>query len=452
MLNRLYSVTAVAACILFSPLCRGAAPEQSPSFITLYDFGLHNSPSLQLAHERVEGEEQAYLSARSELLPRLDYVYSHARNGARLEDDRYPGVSSQVDYEGATSSFSLLQPIVDLPARYRSLQAKVRIEGSRLDVLAATQKYTFDYATAYFSVASTDAEIRLQASHRERLVEAERRVLRMMELGEASLVEVTEVQSELALAEIREAEAETLHDEAKQKLSLVIGTSDLPKQISPIHGLKGLFAGEAIPLERWIGAMRERNPELGSLREKVRVAEMSLKEQSARTAPTVSFVARKVASSSSDARRVGETTDTASVGVEVRIPIFSGGGVLAERRRALHLRTESEIALDSREREVMSELSIAYGDVEKANSRLKSAAAFLASAEARVRATLAGVHAGERNLVDALASETQQTQAQRELVRQVERSVRAWLRIRLAAGTLEREDVLAMDRYMAVQP
>ena len=130
-----------------------------------------------------------------------------------------------------------------------------------------------------------------------------------------------------------------------------------------------------------------------------------------------------------------------SVGIQLNIPLYSGGATSAQVRQAVALEAQSQAELDARTGEVMAEVHKQFHLLTSSRSRLQSMERSLESATVLVEATRRSVAGGVRTNMDLLQAQERLARAERDLDYARYMHLLASMRLQAAAGTLS-EDAL----------
>jgi outer membrane protein len=140
--------------------------------------------------------------------------------------------------------------------------------------------------------------------------------------------------------------------------------------------------------------------------------------------------------------------DSDSVGVTVRVPIYSGGATSAnqEVRRANYVATSEDLELGHRS--VLRQTRSFYNNVGAAIAGIKALEQAVISAESALKATEAGFEVGTRTIVDVLISTQNLFNARRNLTKARYDYILAVLSLKQAAGTLTEADLDIVNRSL----
>nr|WP_258231319.1 TolC family protein [Achromobacter pulmonis] len=138
---------------------------------------------------------------------------------------------------------------------------------------------------------------------------------------------------------------------------------------------------------------------------------------------------------------------TSSIGLQVSIPIFSGGGTSAALRQAVDNKERLRLESEAKALEVLNDLRRQFNLHNSSAAKLKAYRLAAASARELILAMRKSVASGERVNADVLDAEQRYFDALRNLARARYAYLQAGLKIRYLAGTLTAGDVRAVSEY-----
>lgn len=142
------------------------------------------------------------------------------------------------------------------------------------------------------------------------------------------------------------------------------------------------------------------------------------------------------------------STESDSISLSLRIPIFEGFAVQSRVRQSVHRRDQALDQLEADRRAVLRQTRNAYRAVIAGLSEVEARRQALVSAQSALEATQAGFEVGTRTIVDVLLSQQQLFAAQREYARARHNFLLNHLRLKTAAGVIERSDLEAFNRLL----
>lgn len=203
---------------------------------------------------------------------------------------------------------------------------ELRLESARS---ALINRATFAWVDVLVSQASREVFARAENS----VAEAAKQEARRFEAGDGTRDAVAESAAQLALIRAQLAEARL---DAQSKLLAFnqltkMGAGEFAGYRLPgLDGIVDLREDRAELLERVLGT----NPELASARVVEELQKHRLAQASADHMPTIDLVASINRGKSDSANLVGTQYENSQVGVQMIVPIYQGGGVVASERQA----------------------------------------------------------------------------------------------------------------------
>ncbi|MCA1854189.1 MAG: TolC family protein, partial [Beggiatoa sp.] len=131
-----------------------------------------------------------------------------------------------------------------------------------------------------------------------------------------------------------------------------------------------------------------------------------------------------------------DETDETSIGLELAVPIFSGGAVVSQTREAAERHQQAIEQREQARRESYRRTRVAFLGVVAGISRIKALKQAVHSSEVSVASTKAGLEVGTRTAVDVVVTEQALFRTRRDYARARYNYLLDTLRLKFAAGTL----------------
>nr|WP_065240413.1 TolC family outer membrane protein [Halomonas elongata] len=427
--------------------CHASLPALALDFRQAYDRALRHDPTwLAAQSESAAGRHESALG-RAALLPNLSYRYSRAHNDSKVRQSTALGDSSQeLDYTSYSSSFTLSQPLFDAAAYAQYREGQALAEAAGLSRERARQALAVRVLQAYTDVLYAEDEVALAEAHLRALREETRRSQRFVASGEGTLTDQLEIEAQSQIIQARLIEAQDRRQVARNELRTLVGRLLEGGELTPLRSTSLVLDEEVPELDRWREWTLAHNPELAAERYRLEAARQRLDQQRAGHLPTVRLFARSQISDSNTETQVGQRYDTDSVGIEIEVPLYAGGRVLAASRQADDTLDQARHELDATTAELLNDVERQYRLFQSSQRRIRAFRDAVAAADARLKATRRSIIGGERTNLDALNAEQQRFEAQRDLARARYDYLLAWLSLRWHAGVLDDGDI---DRVAA---
>ncbi|MDH1529075.1 TolC family outer membrane protein [Pseudomonas mosselii] len=439
------SVLLRAACplLLFTSLSA-----QALDLGDAYALALRNDPTWQGSIAEREAGLENLAIGRAGLLPRLSYRYNRARNDSEVtQRSQFGDVTTQRDYRSYSSTLTLEQPLFDYAAwsDYRRGVAQAALADERYR--GRGQELMVRLFGAYSEALFANEQIALAQAQRRTYAEQLTLNERLLKGGEGTRTDVLETRARYELAQAQEIEAGDNLDAALHALQAIIGEPVAVEDLTPMTADFRVQPLTPTRFERWRDLAVAHNAELASQRHGLEVAEQNIERQRAGHLPSLSAYASKGISSSSSESSYNQRYDTDSIGVQLSVPLYAGGGVQALVRQARAQRDAAGFELDAQLNDTLTQLRRQFNLCVSGTAKIRAYDLAVKAASALVQATRKSVRGGERVNLDVLDAEQQLFSARRDLAQARHEYLRAWLQLRYLAGVLEAGDLNALSRY-----
>ncbi|MCU1717096.1 TolC family outer membrane protein [Pseudomonas sp. 5P_3.1_Bac2] len=442
---RVFSVVLISTLLL-----QWQQPAQALGLLDSYYLALDSDPQFQGAIQEHEAGKQFRALGRAALLPRLVYSYNRGRSWSDVTQSTTRGdISEQRDYDSYVSTFSLQQPLFDYEAysRYRKGLSQALLADERFR--SQSQQLLLRVLEAYSGALLAKEQIDLARSQKRSYNEQFKLNQRQFERGNGTKTDTLETQARFNLAQAQEIEAQDNQDSALRELERLVG---VPLEIGDLEPLTEHFTvNPLVPshYEAWRDLAMAENPELASMRHAVDVAQYEVEQNRAGFLPRLGLYASSGKSKSGSENTYNQRYDTDSVGIQLSIPLFSGGETLAATRQASHRMQQSSYELDDKVAETLNQVRKMFNLSSSSAAKIKAYELGVESAQTLVMATRKSIAAGVRVNLDLLNAEQQLFNASNELSKAKYDYLNAWTRLRFFAGVLSERDLELVGQNFA---
>ncbi len=410
-----------------------------------FQMALTNDPTYAAARANYRALLQKMPQARAALLPQ---IYGSV-TGAYV-DSRATGEFNQV-YNNARSAWTLYltQTLFDWTAISTYEQSKLVVASAEVQLQLAYQDLMLRLSQAYFDVLSNqDALTALEVERKsigEQLASAKRR----FEMGGATVTDTYEAQARYDLISANIIAAEDNLQASKDILARNLGQS--PEQLSVLPYNVTLPAPVPNKLQEWSSQASMANLEVVRARLQTRISEQDVQIAKSGHYPTFSLVASSTSNTvgNSQVRPFfdGRTIDN-TVGIQMNVPIYSGGGVSAKVTEKAELQQKSVFDMEAARRLAVQQAQQYFNGVNAGLARIKGLEAGEKSSRAALEANRTGYEVGVRINLDVLNAQQQLFLTMRDLARTRYDTLMAGMRLRANSGVLSEEDLLAINRML----
>jgi len=216
------------------------------------------------------------------------------------------------------------------------------------------------------------------------------------------------------MATAQELEARQNQDLTRRQLELLVNQP--VKQIARLNvsALK-LLPPEPANLDEWTRKAEQASPEIKALQARLEAARREVGKAQAGHFPTLDAVAQWSNSGSENITRVNSRYENKTIGLQLNIPIYSGGYVNSTIRQAVAEQTRTEESLEALRRDLGVRVHKEYRGVSEGVMRVRALEQAARSAEQMMKSTQMSQKAGSRTQLDVLNAQQQYTLALRDL-------------------------------------
>ncbi|AHZ76875.1 MULTISPECIES: TolC family outer membrane protein [Pseudomonas] len=394
-------------------------------------------------HEKEAGSENRAIG-QAGLLPQINAVgYFNKVNGSQ----RQSGRDNDLDYDSKGANVRLRQPLFNKQKMAEYHQGQQRADYSVAVFDAKTQDAAVRLADAYFDVLLASETITLAKAKlnafEEQLASAKRR----MELGAGTITDIDESIARRDLAEADLIEAQDNLVNARRKLEEYIGeTPESLTTLQPGFNTPPLMPGN---LQDWLVKAQADSPLIHARRHNYELAEEEVKRARAGHWPTLDFVAGYTAGSSQSISELNQRNHYSSIGLELNIPLYSGGSTSALTRQASANSSKALDELDATRQEVISDTTREYRGVQSGALRIQALEKAVASNERSLRSARKGFREGGTSTnSDVLNAEELLFDARHDLFEAKLNYLMSRLRLASSVGSLGDDDIQQINDYL----
>jgi outer membrane protein len=398
-----------------------------------------NSARLQLASVR-ERLPQALAALRPSV------GGAAAANAGRYDADVGPARSFDNVTGAITLSFPLYRPAYT--AVVDQTEISVRLAEARLGV--AEQDLVTRVATAYFDVLSAQDAVEVAEAQRRAISEQFEAAKRNFEVGTATVTDQQEAQARLDLNAAQLAAARndlTVRNAALAQLTgLSLSALNTLKLEAPLPG--------AVPndIDSWTVRAREASYTVQQAELTAAIARLDIDRARYARRPAVDLVSQANLLKGKTANSLSSPIDratTLSAGVQVSVPLYSGGGLEARERETVAALQAAESDLENSRRLSEQSARQAFLGLKSSTEQARALEAAVASSRLALESNLLGYQVGVRINVDVLNAQQQLFSTVRDLARARYDVLLSGLRLKSLTGTLAAGDVAAVNALLS---
>lgn len=449
MLRKLSLALAVSCATNGMAWAAEAPLSAKTDLVSVYQEAVNNNADLAAAQANYGARREVVPQARAGLLPNLSA-------GAEMQSTRtqFDEPSTTANRSGNSWQATLSQPIFRADRWFQLQAAQAVNEQAALELSATEQNLILQSADSYFSVlraqdnlAATKAE---EAAFKRQLDQSNER----FDVGLSDKTDVLQSQASYDTARANRILAQRQVEDAFQALITLTN-----REYNAIQGIVHTLPVQVpVPNDAtaWVDTAARQNLTLQATNYAVSAAKETLRQRKAGHAPTLDAVANYQKgdndnlgfSNPTPGVRYGGDVEQRSIGLQLNIPIYSGGLTSSQVREAYQRLNQTEQQRESLRRQVVENTRNLHRavntDVEQVQARKQS----IISNQSALEATEIGYQVGTRNIVDVLDAQRQLYTSVRDYNNTRYDYILDNLRLKQAAGTLSPQDLQDLTRYL----
>jgi outer membrane protein len=451
-------------------LCAGFAiglpvAASAADFAQVYQDSLASDPTYQQAYATYMAAREARPEAWASLLPQVSGSagrnWQHAA-GVTTELGTSPtGELVPVPFYSASRttarqwSLNLSEDLFSWTDWMNLKSADSQVAEAQATYEAAAQDLILRVATAYFNVLSALDTLQAQESSLQaydlQLQQADKRY----QVGLIAITDVEQARAGRDTAAAAVIAAKQALATAGDQLEVITGRQ-YPTLSEPGPDMPLLMPSPANQ-NQWVQTSLAQNLSLIASRLAADVARDNVRIAFGGHLPSISLTAsRSFNSSSTDESIIGigtfnglpSWTNDRQIGLEVTVPIFSGGGTEARVHQAQYQWIAAKDAVQQTVRSTVQQARDAYLGVISGIAHVQALQQALVSSQTAYRATEAGYRVGTQTEVDVLNALSSLVQAKTNYAASRYAYITSVVQLRYAAGTLDPGEVQAINRWL----
>ena len=393
-----------------------ATSSWSMDLLQAYEAAKANDASIRASRAAADMGRERLPQARSQLLPSLTASVGTNRNqlSSGVPNSLGQIQSSDTDYPSSNRTVSLRQPLFRAYQMAQYRQAQAQVDDTEASLAQEEQDLAVRVSGAYFEAMLTHEQLALvlaqRASYSTQLAAAKQALVG----GSGTRTDVDEAQARLDMTVASEIEARQSIDYTLRQLQTLVN--------QPINGLSRLDLSRftlADPqpnqVESWIEKLELNNRHLQSLKAQVEAARKEVDKAQSGHTPTLDAVVQWSRSQSENVLNVQSSYTNKAIGLQLNVPIYSGGYVNSTVRQALAGVERAEQLLESGRRDLAVSVHKEFRGVTENMARIRALEQALRSADQLVLSNRKSLQAGSRTLMDVMNAEQQRMLTLRDL-------------------------------------
>ncbi|NDK37895.1 hypothetical protein DT603_03460 [Pseudoxanthomonas gei] len=436
----------VLALALALPASVLAASASAADLMQTYELARAGDPQLAAAESGRLAQKEGAVQARAVLLPQINGQASYNRSKFKPDGGSWSGTSNSRDV-----GVSVNQSVLNF-ASYANLRGQNALsQAADFDLEAANDLLITRTSAAYFNVLVAIETLAAAEAQQTALQKQFDYAQKRLDVGLAPITDVHEARAQYDSARASVILSRNALKDAYEALAEITGV--------PVRNLKALPDNfrPVLPTdysaEGWVETAVAQNPALKSTEFQVQSADAGVAAARAGHLPTLGLsgnFGRGANWGNSATGGLSSDGDSQSIGLTLSVPIFSGGATQSRVRQALANRDAAQDGYEQQKRAIVRNTRNAYQTLEAGISEIEARRLALVSAKAAYDASQVGLEVGTRTVLDVLINQQNLFQAQQSYALAKYNYLQNRLLLEQAAGTLDADDVQAVNRMLTV--
>jgi len=435
--------TALALSCAALPLTAAA---QKNDLLAIYRDALTNDPVYGAARYTQQAALEREPQARAALRPSLGAGLSASVTNFHYDAD---GIAIGRTYNSWGPALNASWPLYRAQLDDALGQARLAVVQAEAQLAAARQDLILRVSQAYFDVLAAQDALAAIIASKQAVAENLAQAKREFEVGTKTIVDTHEAQAryDQIVAQEQVARGDVI---IKQNALRVIVGRDV-SELLPLREAPQLTAPQPASVEQWTRRAEEANFSVTVARAAAESAKLETVRARDARMPTVDLSGSlsNTAASGSTTFAGRNTTRVASIGVQVQVPIYTGGLIDSRVRETLAGEEKARQDLEAARRNAAQGARQSYTSVDYGLAQVHALESAEISAKSQLDSTRLGYQVGVRINLEVLNATTQLFSTQRDLKKARYDFLVNGLRLRSAAGSLEEKDIAAINALLA---
>ena len=393
-----------------------SAQSSALDFKQVYQAALEQDATIRASRAAADSGRERLPQARAGLLPQVSA--SAGRNFNSL-DTTSPNILGELGtindrYFSDNKSVQLRQPLVNMQRWLQFEQAKSMVAETEATLDRDLQNLVVRVAGAYFEYLMSDEQLELVLAQKKMYTSLVDAAKKGLAAGSGTRTDIDDAQARLDMASAQELEARQNQDQTRRQLEVLINQPVASVAKLNVPALK-LVGPVPASLDEWTSRAEKNSPEIKAMQARLEAARREVSKSQAGHLPTLDAVAQWSNSGSENITRINSRYENKSIGVQLNVPLFSGGYVNSTIRQAVAEQTRAEETLEALRRDLGVRVHKEFRGVSEGVMRVRALEQAVRSADQMMKSTQMSLKAGSRTQLDVLNAQQQYTMALRDL-------------------------------------
>ncbi len=422
------------------PATSVSAKTYSADLMQLYRESRLEDPRVLASYSRAQSSKEQQREAFGGLLPQVNITAG--KNRIHQENELITQSYSSENYAIQLSQHIYNKAAWENYEKFKSLAKQAGEESKE-----AQAEATVDLAQRYFAALAADDELELVQAELRATQKNLDRVNALYSKQLAMITDKLDIQARVDSLAAQEVDARNQVRVTRAALSEIVGRP-VTERLSRVRDDVELKVS-AESLDSWVQLATITNPQILASQHAVEAAEAALRGGKGGHYPTVSLNLSAQNTNEGYNNALAPRTDSYVAGVNVQIPIYSGGSTSARVRGLYQDQITAEEQMEATRRQVVKETTNAYLTADSSVEKIRANRNALSSAEQSSIAADKAFSYGVVNAVDVLTATQNEFKARRDLLKTQYDFITNLFILNRWAGKLSEESVDSVNIWLS---
>jgi outer membrane protein len=444
LLRRL-SLCAVLSAALPASFAVMPAAHAADDLVAIARAALANDAQYQSARSQSLATSEKLPQARAGLLPSLTVSGTTQWNDVTVKQP----VNASSQHNSHNFNFQLTQPLFRWANWVQFEQGKLQVAAAEAQLAQARQDVLLRAAQAYFDLLYAHDVLASIEAQKDAASQQLALARKSFEVGTVTITDVHEAQSRFDLANAQGIAAASDIEVKRHALSLITGGA--PAELRRMRRDVAFAMPEPARMDDWVERAQTDGLAVLTQLANQEIAAREIERQRAGHYPSVDLVAtygqnKNVVTFAGNP--ISNQTETATVGVQVSVPIFQGFGQESRVRESAYLLDRARAEVDLARRNAALQARQAYLGVANGIAQTAALRAAQVSSQSALDSNKLGYEVGVRINIDVLNAQQQLFATRRDMAKAQYDTMLAQLRLKAAAGQLGEEEIAVVNALL----
>jgi outer membrane protein len=430
----------------------GAANANAIDLVGAYEQALQNDPTSLAANDALAAGREKAVQGDALVRPRVNLQAGVSRMHVHSSSDASSAFAAlaPADSTGTVrqTAVEVVQPLYDktATATRRQLHEQSALAQTQFD--QSRQNLAMRVADTYFGVVVAEETLRVVQAEQAALRQQRDRAKARFEIGQGRITDLNEAQARLDGVESREISAQSSLELRNAQFRETIGAS--PAQLVKLTPSFVARLPEPNDLLTWQAKGEDQNSLIKARQNEFQIAGAEIDKYRLANRPNLALVGRYATSGQSGnlSPLAASSGRTGTIGLQLNIPLYAGGGLDSREREAVAKRSQAEQEVAAARRGVRLKVQDGFLAVKTGVSRIAAAEQAMVSARSALEATTLGRDVGSRTELDVLDAQQRFHGAELDLVQARVDYLLGRLRLADAAGELNEGSLRSLSLWL----